>query len=186
MRLLILSFTSGMLSYLSVSLPHFLGSRFAVSDDMLFFLPGVLFALFVLLPLVNKTKYRVLRWFGLLAFSLAAWYMAVTIGIQMLPLVKQSPILSCAVGGSIGVLVLAAASRYLVPVKFKTASILTAITVGFIGGCLIGMAVKQPRASMASETFYFIGFLFWHCSVAVSLFGRLQYTNKNKQMNDTE
>ena len=82
-------------------------------------------------------------------------------------------------------LLLAAASRYLVPVKFKASSILTAVIVGFIGGCIIGMAVKQPRASLASESFYFIGFLFWHCSVAVSLFGRLQNTNENKQMNST-
>ena len=37
---------------------------------------------------------------------------------------------------------------------------------------IIGMAVKQPRASWASEWFYFIGFLLWHCGVALSLFGK--------------
>ncbi len=82
-------------------------------------------------------------------------------------------------------LLLAAASRFLVPVKFKASSILTAVIVGFIGGCIIGMAIKQPRASLASESFYFIGFLFWHCSVAVSLFGRLQHTIENNQINGT-
>ena len=186
MRLVILSFISGLLSYLSVSLPHFLGSRFDISDDMLFFLPGVLFALFILAPLVKKTNYRVLRWFGLLIFSLVAWYVAVTIGFQVLPLVKQTPVLSCGIGGSIGVLLLAAARRYLVPLKFKASTILTAVIVGFFGGCIIGMAIKQPRASLASEFFYLIGFLFWHSSVAMALFGRLENTIENKQMNSTE
>lgn len=185
MRLLILSFISGALSYLSVSLPHFLASRFDISDDMLFFLPGVLFGIFILVPLVKKTNYRALRWFGLLIFSVGAWYVAVSIGIQILPLVKQTPILSCGISGSIGVLLLATTSRYLVPVKFNVSSILTALLVGFLGGCIIGMAVKQPRASLASESLYFIGFLFWHCSVAASLFGRLRNANENKHFNST-
>jgi hypothetical protein len=169
MKLLILSCVSGVLSYLSVSLPHFLSSR---SDDVLFFLPGVLFAVFILAPLVKDTNYIALRWLGLLIFSVGAWYTAVSSGIQVLPLVKQTPILSCGISGSIGVLLLAAGSRYLVPWKFDASSIFIAVLVGFLGGSIIGMAVRQPRASLASESLYFIGFLFWHCSVALSLFRR--------------
>ena len=86
MRLLILSCISGVLSYLSVSLPHFLASWFDISDDALFLLPGVIFGILVLLPLVKKTNYRALRWFGLLIFSIGAWFVAVSIGIQVLPL----------------------------------------------------------------------------------------------------
>ncbi len=180
MRLLILACVSGMLSYLSVSLPHFLASRFALSDDVLFFLPGVLFAVFILVPLVKNSNYIALRRLGLLIFSLGAWYIAVSSGIQVLPLVKQTPILSVGISGSIGVLLLAAGSRYLVPWKFKASSILIAVLVGFLGGSIIGMAVRQPRASLASESLYFIGFLFWHCSVALSLFGRPPITTSEK------
>jgi len=185
MRLLILACISGMLSYLSVSLPHFLAFWFDISDDALFFLPGVIFGILVLTPLVNKSNYRALRWFGLLIFSIGAWFVAVSIGIQVLPLVKQTPILSCGISGSIGALLLAAASRYLVPFKFYISSILIALFVGFLGGSIIGMAFSLPRASLASESLYFIGFLFWHCGVAVALFGRPQTTNEDRQRDTT-
>jgi hypothetical protein len=181
MRLLIMSCISGVLSYLSVSLPHFLAPLFDISDDALFLLPGVIFGILVLVPLVKKTHYRALRWLGLLIFSIGAWFVAVSIGIQVLPLVKQTPILSCGISGSIGVLILAAASRYLVPFNFYVSSILIALFVGFLGGSIIGMAFSQPRASLASESLYFIGFLFWHCGVAVSLFGRPRAINEEKQ-----
>ena len=181
MRLLILSCISGVLSYLSVSLPHFLASWFDISDDALFLLPGMIFGILVLVPLVKKSNYRVLRWLALLIFSIGAWFMAVSIGIQVLPLVKQTPILSCGISGSIGVLLLAAASRYLVPFNFYVSSILIALIVGFLGGSIIGLAFSLPRASLASEFLYFIGFLSWHCGVAVSLFGRPRAINEEKQ-----
>lgn len=181
MRLLIMSCISGVLSYLSVSLPHFLAPWFDISDDAFFLLPGVIFSTFVLAPLVKKSHYRALRWFGLLIFSLGAWFVAVSIGIQVLPLVKQTPILSCAISGSLGVLLLAAASRYLVPFKFHISSILIALFVGFLGGSIIGMALSLPRASLSSESINFTGFLFWHCGVAVSLFGRQPAINDEKR-----
>lgn len=173
-RLLILSAISGVLSYLSVSMPHFLASRFDVSDDFLFFLPGVLFAVFILMPLASNSRHVVLRWVGLLLFSVGAWYFAASIGIQVLPLVNQTPLLSCGISGSIGVLILALASRYLVPVRFGASSVAAACLAGFLGGCIIGMAVMQPRASLTGDSLYFIGFLFWHSSVALTLFGRLK------------
>ena len=182
MRLLILACVSGALSYLSVSLPHLLASHFALSDDVLFFLPGVLFGLFVLVPLVKDINYRALRRFGLLILSVGAWYAAVSTGIQVLPLVKQTPIASCGISGSVGVLLLALGSRYLVPWKFEPSSIFIAAFVGFLGGAIIGMALRQPRASLSSEFFYLLGFLFWHCSVAWSLFGKpsMETTKKSK------
>ena len=132
MRLLVLACISGTLSYLSISLPHFLAFKFSLSDDVLFFLPGVLFGLFILVPLVKTTNCRALRWLGLLIFSVGAWYAAVATGIQVLPLVKQAPIVSCGISGSIGVLLLAAGSRYLVPWKFQPSSIAAAALVGFL------------------------------------------------------
>jgi hypothetical protein len=158
-----------------------LASLFDISDDAFFLLPGVIFGILVLVPLVKKTHYWALRWFGLLIFSIGAWFVAVSIGIQVLPLVKQTPILSCGISGSMGVLLLAAASRYLVPFKIYTSSILIALFVGFLGGSIIGLAFSLPRASLASESLYFIGFLFWHCGVAVSLFGRPRATNEDRQ-----
>lgn len=180
-RLFIMSCISGILSYFSVSLPHLLSPRFDMSDDAFFFLPGVIFGTFVLVPLVKNTNYIILRRFGLLLFSVIAWYVAVSIGIQVIPMVKQTPILACGISGSIGVLMLAAASRYLVPLKFNISSIMIALLAGFLGGCIIGMAVKQPRASLTSDSLYFLGFLFWHCSVAVSLFWRTQTTQKTSK-----
>lgn len=179
MRLVILSCISGLLSYLSVALPHFLTTWLDLSDDAFFLFPGLFFGLFVLLPLVKPTNHRVLRWAGLLIFSVGAWYAAVAVGFQVLPLVDQLAVLSCALSGSIGALLLAAASRYLVPLRLDASSFLTALLVGFIGGSIIGMAIMQPRTSLASESLYFIGFLFWHCGVAVTLFGRAQI-NGNK------
>lgn len=172
MRLLILSFISGFLSYLSVALPHLLTPWIDISDDAFFLLPGLFFGLFVLLPLVKNTHHRVWRYVGLMIFSIGAWYVAVAVGFQVLPLVGQLTVLSCGISGSIGVLLLTAASRYLVPLHFKTSSFLLALLVGFIGGSIIGMALMQPRTSLAGESLYFIGFLFWHCGVAAALFGR--------------
>lgn len=186
MRLAILAFISGVLSYLSVSLPHFLAPWFDISDDALFLLPGVIFGIFVLVPLVKKSTARVLRWIGLLVFSIGAWFVAVSIGIQLLPLVKQAPILSCGISGSIGALLLAAASRHLVPFNFYMSSILMALFVGFLGGGIIGMAFSQPRASPVGESLYFIGFLFWHCGVAVSLFGRPRAGSEEKPRDRTD
>ncbi|MDJ0783308.1 MAG: hypothetical protein QNJ22_15130 [Desulfosarcinaceae bacterium] len=170
MRLLLLSSTSGFLSYLSISLPHWLSPWFKVSDDSLFVLPGVLFGLFILVPLVESKEHRLLRRIGLLLFSIFAWYVAVSMGFQALPLIRQTPILSCGISGVIGVLLLALTSRYLVPVKLAQSSILIAALLGFLGGAIIGSAFKLPRASLASEVLYLLGFLFWHCSVAHALF----------------
>ena len=181
MRLLILSCISGVLSYLSVSLPRFLAPHFDISDDILFFLPGVLFGAFILMPLVKATTYTGLRRIGLLGFSVLAWYTAASVGIQVLPLVHQASILSGGISGVIGVLFLAAASRYLIPFKFDGSSILLALLAGFLGGCVIGLAIRQPRTSVSGEACYFLGFLLWHCSVAMSLFGRLKAPAKSSR-----
>jgi hypothetical protein len=171
-RSFILACISGVLSYFSVSLPHRLSTWFVLSDDAFFILPGLFFGIFVLAPRVRRANHRTLRCAGLLIFSVVAWYVAVTVGFQVLPLVEQLAMLSCGISGSIGVLLLIAASRYLVPLNLGFSSSLIALVVGFIGGGIIGMALVQPRSSLASELLYFIGFLFWHSGVAAALFDR--------------
>lgn len=170
MKIIIFSIISGILSYLSVSLPHFLDHRLAISDDVLFLFPGLLFGGFILMPLVKPTPHRFIRRIALVSLSVAAWYVAVSIGFQVLPWAQQSPVLSCGVSGSVGVLILAAASRIIAPIRIDIASVLTALVVAFLGGCLFGLAVAQPRASVAGESLYFFGFVFWQTGVAISLF----------------
>jgi hypothetical protein len=171
-RLFILSCISGLLSYLSVSLPHLLSNWMTVSDDAFFVFPGLFFGLFILAPRVKKGNHRTLRRAGVLIFSVGAWLVAVAIGLQVLPWVHRLAMLSCGISGIIGVLLLMAASRYLVPLHLDIATIVTVIVVGFIGGIIIGMALVQPRTSVASEFLYFFGFLMWHCGVGAALFGR--------------
>jgi len=182
MSLFILSCVSGLLSYLSVALPHLLASWIELSDDAFFLLPGFFFGMLVLVPRVTNTNHRALRYVGLLIFSVGAWYVAVAVGFQVLPLVHQLAILSCGISGSIGVLLLTAASRYILPLHFTASSFLIALLVGFIGGSIIGMALMQPRASLAGEFLYFIGFLFWHCGVAAALFGRPRTTGHSRPL----
>ena len=170
MKMIMFSLISGTLSYLSVSLPHFLDHRLAISDDVLFLFPGLLFGVFILMPLVKPTPHRLIRRIGLVLLSVAAWYVAVSIGFQVLPWAKQSPVLSCGVSGSAGVLILAVASRTIAAVPIDFASLLTALGVAFLGGCLIGLAVAQPRASVVGESLYLFGFVFWQTGVAISLF----------------
>ena len=170
MRVLALATISGLLSYLSVSLPHFIGHRQPISDDGLFILPGVFFGLFILLPQVQNTQHRVIRWVGLMTVSVLAWYIAVTVGFQMLPLSRQSSVISCGISGSAGAFILAMASRYIVPIEIHVLSVLKAVLAGFLGGCVFGLAIIQPRASVASEGLYLSGFLFWQISVAMSIF----------------
>lgn len=172
MRLVILSSISGLLSYLSVSLPHLLSTWFTISDDAFFIFPGLFFGAFILAPRVKKVNYIALRRAGLLIFSVAAWFVAVMIGFQVLPLVGRFAMLSCGISGIIGVLLLMAASRYLVPLHLNLASFLVVTAAGFIGGVVIGLALVQPKASVASELLYFLGFLLWHCGVGLALFGR--------------
>ena len=69
MRLFILSFISGLLSYLSVSLPHLLSTWFNLSDDAFFILPGLFFGVFILAPRVIDANHRVLRRVGLVIFK---------------------------------------------------------------------------------------------------------------------
>ena len=178
-RSFILACISGVLAYLSVSLPHRLSTWFDLSDDAFFILPGLFFGVFVLAPRVRRANHRALRCVGLLIFSVVAWYVAVTVGFQVLPLVDQLAMLSCGVSGCIGVLLLIAASRYLVPLHLSFSSSLIALVVGFIGAGIIGMALVQPRSSLASEFLYFIGFLFWHSGVAAALFSRPRATGTN-------
>lgn len=182
MRFFVLSCISGLLSYLSVALPHFLTEWVDLPDDAFFLLPGLFFGLFVLIPRVKNTNYRALRYAGLLVFSIGAWYAAVAVGFQVLPLVDQLALLSCGISGCIGVLLLAATSRYLIPLHLNTSSFLIALFVGFIGGSVIGMALMQPRASLAGEALYFVGFLSWHCGVATSLFYRARTTGDNRPL----
>jgi len=170
MRVFLLAVFSGFLSYLSVSFPRFVSTGRSVSDDDLFILPGVLFCLFILLPQVQKTRYRVMRWIGLMVFSVAAWYAAVMVGFKVLPLALQSSVLSCGVSGSVGAIVLAMAGRYLVPLEINLSSLLKGVLAGFLGGCIFGLAIVQPRASLAGEVLYLTGFLFWQSSVAMSMF----------------
>lgn len=180
MRLLILSCISGLLSYLSVSLPHLLSNWITISDDAFFIFPGLFFGLFILAPRVKNGNHRAWRRAGLLIFSVGAWLAAVIIGLQVLPLVHRLAMLSCGISGIFGVILLMAASRYLVPLRLDITSILVVIVVGFIGGVIIGMALVQPRTSVASELLYFLGFLLWHCGVGVALFGRDRTTAKKR------
>ena len=180
MRILSLSLISGFLSYMSVSLPRMLSHLYEISDDVLFLFPGLLFGLFILLPLAKDSPHRGLRWIGLMAGSVTAWYIAVSIGIQVLPISDQATIISCGVSGGVGVLILAITSRYLVPIHLKPASVLSALLTGLFCGGLIGMAVAQPRGSLAGEFLYLIGFLFWQTSVAIFLFRRPDSFRKSK------
>ena len=171
MRLVILSSISGLLSYLSVSLPHLLSTWLTISDDAFFIFPGLFFGAFILAPRVKTGNYRALRRVGLLIFSVVAWYAAAMVGFQVLPLVGRMAMLSCGVSGIIGVLLLASASRYLVPLRPNLSSFLALLAAGFLGGAVIGLAFVQPKASLASELLYFFGFLLWHCGVGLALFG---------------
>jgi hypothetical protein len=179
--LLIRSFLSGALSYLSVLLPHFLGSHLPLSDDEVFFLPGMLFGLLILVPLARKDAYRIGRWMGLVAFSTGAWYVAVTVGFRVLPMVQPFAFLSCGVSGSMGALLLAASGRLLIPWRFDASSLAIGIFAGFLGGCIFGLALQMPRASLPGEALYLAGFLIWQSSVALSLFGRPQYGNETNR-----
>ncbi len=170
MPLLYRSLISGFLSYLSVSLPRVLPDRFAISDDVLFLFPGLLFGVFILLPLKMYTPPSGIRRVFVLICSVTAWYIAVAIGMQALPLAAQSPILACGLSGSVGVAILTVAGRLIVPVRIEPRSVLIALLVGFLGGGLIGLAVAQPRASLSSEGLYLLGFVFWQTSVAHALF----------------
>lgn len=172
MRIFYLSLISGFLSYLSVSLPRLLSRLYPLSDDVLLLFPGLLFCLFILWPLAKDSSHRGFRWAGLIVASVTAWYIAVSIGIQALPMSERTPVISVGLSGSVGVLILSVTSRYLVPINIKLASTLSALLVGFIGGCIIGMAVAQPRGSLAGESLYLVGFVFWQMSVAVALFHR--------------
>jgi len=174
MHILYRSLISGFLSYLSISLPRLLPGRYAVSDDLLFLFPGLLFGIFILLPLARPAVHRGIRRAALIIASVAAWYVAVMVGIQVLPVAAQSAVLSCGISGAIGVALLAATSRYIVPAPIDLVSALNALLVGFLGGCLIGLAVAQPRASLVGEGLYLIGFLFWQTSVAFTLFRKAE------------
>lgn len=178
MHILKRSLISGFLSYLSVSLPRFLADRYAVSDDLLFLFPGLLFGIFILLPLARPSAYRGIRRAALIIVSVAAWYVAVSIGIQALPATVQSPVLSCGFSGCIGVAILAAISRYIIPVPLDLVSALNALLAAFLGGCVIGLAVAQPRASLVGEGLYLIGFVFWQTSVAFFLFRKAEASRK--------
>jgi hypothetical protein len=184
MKLFILSFISGLLSYFSVSLPRFFDSQFGLSDDALFYLPGILFAVFILIPLIKTPHLRILRSVTLLALSIAAWYVAASIGIQVLPFFKKTAFLSIGISGSIGVLCLAIASKYLIPIRVKSSSLIIALWVGFLGGCILGLAIVQPRASLGGELLYLVGFIFWHCGVAFSLFWSRRITDKKTSFGD--
>ena len=180
MKLFILSLISGLLSYFSVSLPRFFHSQLGLSDDALFFLPGVLFGVFILIPLIKTPHFRILRSFALLILSIAAWYVAVSIGFQVLPVFKKIAIMPIGISGSMGVLCLAIASKFLIPIRLKLSSLVIALGVGFLGGCILGLAVLQPRASLEGELLYLVGFIFWHCGVAFSLFWSRRTVNGSK------
>ena len=172
------SLISGFLSYISVSLPHFLADWYAVSDDLLFLFPGLLFGIFILLPLARPFAHRGIRRAALIMGSVAAWYVAVSIGIQVLPAAAQSPVLSCGFSGCIGVAILAATSRAIISVPLDLVSALNALLAAFLGGCVIGLAVAQPRASLVGESLYLIGFVFWQTSVAFFLFRKAEASRK--------
>lgn len=174
MQILYRSLISGFLSYLSISLPRFLARRYAVSDDVLFLFPGLLFGIFILLPLARPAAHRGIRRVVLMICSVLAWYLAFSIGIQVLPLAAQSPVLSCGMSGCIGAAILAATGWYVGQVHIDAKAALTALIVGFFGGCLIGIAVSQPRGSLAGEGLYLIGFVFWQTSVAFALFRKAE------------
>jgi hypothetical protein len=170
MALIFSACLSGVLAYLSVSLPHLLSDRFDLSDDALFLLPGVIFGAVVLVPRVKGSGGRIFRWLGIMLISILSWLTAVSVGFQVLPLANQASVLACAVSGGIGALILAMGSRHLIPTAAGLKSFLAAVIAGVCGGGIIGSALAQPRASVLAESLYLAGFIFWHCGVAVSIF----------------
>jgi len=104
--------------------------------------------------------------------------------IQLLPFLKKTAIISIGISGSIGVLCLAIASKFLIPMRLKLSSLIIALLVGFLGGCILGLAIVQPRASLGGELLYLIGFIFWHCGVAFSLFWSRSTSNGKTVMDE--
>jgi len=166
-RLLVLSFVSALLSHFairfqSVAWPQPLGL-------ILFYSPGLLFGVLVLVPMGGEGSGVWWRRIRLVISSVLIWHIALRVAINSWPYTKLG-ILSCSSAGVLGALMICVACRYIIPQRFSLVQIVMASIAGVVGGAATGSVFEVWAVSRIGAVGSVGGFIIWQMGVAFALF----------------
>ncbi len=157
---------SGILSYLAVSpVPVLLPELPMLVDELLFYSPGALFGLFVLVPVAWNEPRRLVRAPLLVLASTLAYFAATQVALTISD--ESSLIAACAIAGMLGAVLVAFATHAITGRRFSSPELTRTMVLGASGGMLIGCGMHFEEMA---GLFLFGGFVAWHWGVSVGLF----------------
>ena len=137
--------------------------------QMVLYLPGGLFALLALFPLLRGLRFQMPRGLGLLAVSVATHDAAVRLSIAGVD--KGSFLLLISAVGAVAAAVVSVSSALLLGIRTRAPAYAAAVASGAVSGLLIGAPFSSGASfSDAAETVLIVsGYLVWQCGVATAL-----------------
>ena len=136
---------------------------------MVFYFPGVLFALMVLFPLLRGMRFQMLRGLLLLSISVATHYAAVRVSIAVVE--KPLFLLLITSVGAIAAAIVFLFSTFVIKINILTVATALAVLFGGLGGLTIGAPfLSNASFSDAAENVMIVmGYVIWQYGVAVAL-----------------
>jgi len=162
-----LSILSGLVSGVVVAVG--LNSNSDLLGYMVFYLPGVSFALLALFPLLLGMTFQMLRGLLILSISIATHYAAVRVSVAVVEKPLFLPLIVSV--GAIAAAIVSLCSAFLLKIKVRALPSVLAVLLGGVSGLSIG-APFSSQASLihaAENVLIVFGYVIWQCGVAVAL-----------------
>jgi len=162
-----LSILSGLVSGVVVAVG--IKSNADLLGYIVYYLPGVSFALLALLPLLPGMTFQMLRGVLILTISIATHYAAVRMSVAVVE--KPYFLLLIASVGAIAAGIVSLCSAFLLKIKVRALPSVLAVLLGGVGGLSIGAPFSSQASFIhaAENVLIVFGYVIWQCGVAVAL-----------------
>jgi hypothetical protein len=167
-RVMTLAVVSAILSYALVWVAAN-GEEQTTVSTLARYSPGVVYALLVLIPMLNGVAARWLRAVLVVVASGAIYFVAVRIADQFVTGWRESPLAGCGIAGGLAAVMMAAVVRTVLDRQISLLATLIAFCTGSLGGALIGQAFLTPESEPAVQGYVASGYLVWQVGVSFAL-----------------
>jgi hypothetical protein len=171
---LILVTVSGLMAYPAIKLDSFLTpDRYPPVFSWWLILHGVLFGALVMAPFVSTERHRGLRRVALTLSSVFSYYLAITFasldGFAILTEPAQYIL-----AGVTGAVLVATATRFIAPLKIRTAFWILVVSAGLAGGALFSVTSSLCFWDKCADWWrvppYSAGWIFWQVLVFLAMY----------------
>ncbi len=171
---LILVLISGLMAYPAIKLDSFLTpDRYPPIFSWWLILHGVLFGALVMAPFVSTSRHQALRRVALILSSVLSYYIAITFASLDNFAILTEPA-QYVLAGLTGAILVATATRFIAPLKIRTAFWVLVVTAGLVGGAAFSVTADVCFWDKCTAWWhvlpYSAGWIIWQALVFLAMY----------------